>query len=148
AIMTTTVKYDDTKNISVIAEDADNDAVILSVSGAPAFISFVDQGDGSGTIGINPTIANLGQYTLKVIATDTWNGSDTVEFKVVITDTNPPTIVPVSNTSINEGQPSSVIVSANSDLGNQGLSWEIEGLPSFGTFTSYNGFYTFFFLPD
>lgn len=148
AISDITLKYGNTLNLSVMAEDADNESLTLTVQNNPSFVTFVDQGDGSGTLTFSPQIANLGTYNISVIAADTHSGTDTAAFKLVVTDTNPPSILPISDVSVNEGQSGSVVASASSDLGAQNLTWEVTGLPPFAQFSASNGMGTFSLNPD
>lgn len=59
-----------TLDIAVSASDADNDNISLSASGLPAFITFTDLGNGSGSLDINPALGDAGIYPITVSATD------------------------------------------------------------------------------
>ncbi len=141
------VKTNTTVAYSVLATDADIEPLTLLTSGMPAFATFVDQTDGSGTLTVTPTIANIGIYNVAIIARDAHNGSDTTRFKISVTDKNPPQILPVQNVTVVEGTTGSAILSATSDFGVNKLVWSFTGLPSFATFAFANNIGTIKITP-
>lgn len=83
--------------VEISATDPDGNAITLAVGNLPAFGSFIDHGDGSGTITFAPMIADVGAYdNIKVIAAD--NGApplqDTVYFSFWVMDNFISTVVP------------------------------------------------------
>lgn len=71
--------------VEISATDPDGDAITLTVNNLPAFGSFIDHGDGSGTITFAPTIGDVGAYpNIEVIAADDGIPSlqDTVHFSL------------------------------------------------------------------
>ncbi|PSL20344.1 fibronectin type III domain-containing protein [Chitinophaga ginsengisoli] len=62
--------------------------VTLSVTGLPAFGSFTDNGNGTGTFNFAPTANNLGNYAVVLTATDNQNAAASDTFNVFVTDKN------------------------------------------------------------
>jgi hypothetical protein len=56
--------------IPITATDPDGHAMVLAVSGLPPFATFVDAGDGTGTIGLAPALDQAGTWEIYVTATD------------------------------------------------------------------------------
>lgn len=74
-----------TLEVEISATDPDGDAITLAANNLPDFGSFVDHGDGSGTITFAPTIDDIGAYPdIEVIAADDGIPSlqDTVHFSL------------------------------------------------------------------
>ncbi len=60
-----------TLEVEISATDPDDDTITLAANNLPDFGSFVDHGDGSGTITFAPTIEDIGAYPdIEVIAAD------------------------------------------------------------------------------
>ena len=106
AITNVTLEQFATKNITVIANDPDEDSVILSVSGA-SFASI-----SGNTITLSPNSSSVGDYTITVTATA--NGkTDTESFIVTLVrpaDTSAPIIVVPSDVTM---EATSVLTSVN-----------------------------------
>jgi large repetitive protein len=141
------VKFGTSKSVNVYAEDADNDPLTLTPIGLPSFATFIDYGDGTGLIQINPLQIHLGEYTITVQARDSYNGIATTNFVLTVTDKDVPVILPITNVSLNEGQSTSLVVAATSDFGEENITWAIEGLPEFVTYSSNNGTSSFSITP-
>ncbi len=61
----------ETLDLTIIATDPDGDPVQLSASGLPAFASFVDGGDGTGSLEIQPGFDDAGSYPgIEITASD------------------------------------------------------------------------------
>ncbi len=56
--------------LPLVASDPDGDALTLTTSALPPFISLLDNGDGTGTLTISADTTQAGIYNLGVIATD------------------------------------------------------------------------------
>jgi len=74
--------------IPLSATDPDGDDITLSASGLPAFAILTDNGDGTGTIDVNPGDMDAGVYPIDVTATDdgTPNLSDTESFTLTVNE--------------------------------------------------------------
>jgi len=96
AIADVTLKNNQTTTVNVTATDDATDHVTLTASGLPSFATFVDNGDGTGTINIQPGAGVLGAFTgLTVTATDNSDSSRSVSFNLYVVDPN------VSSTYVN-----------------------------------------------
>ena len=74
--------------IPVTAVDSDEaDLVTLAVQGLPSFASFVDNGDGTGEININPATDDEGDFAIAIQATSgDQNLTDTTAFELALND--------------------------------------------------------------
>jgi hypothetical protein len=70
AISDQTVVTGENETVSVSASDADGDALTLSKTAGPAFVTLTDNGDGTGTLDIAPQSGDAGTYTVEVTADD------------------------------------------------------------------------------
>jgi len=87
------VLADQVVTVNINATDANlGDDITLSVNGLPAFASFTDNGDGTGSIEFSPLAANIGLVSnITVVATDSGNPalSDTEQFSMTVTSPAP-----------------------------------------------------------
>ena len=91
-IGTLTVSEGGTRTITVIASDLDGDPVTLAASSLPAFATFTDNGNGSGTLNLNPGFADAGTYAGVRITASDGTASDQEAFTIVIGNTNRPPV--------------------------------------------------------
>ena len=63
----------ETQQLTVMASNLDGTIPILSATGLPAFASFVDQGDGTGTLALAPGAGSDGTYTIQLSAANAVN---------------------------------------------------------------------------
>lgn len=82
------IKAGATAQFNVTAIPDLGNTVTLTVSGLPAFGSFTDNGDGTGTFSFNPTANNLGSYAVTLTATDNQGAASSDIFNVLVTDKN------------------------------------------------------------
>ena len=76
---------------TVTAEDVLGEPVSLSVQGLPVWLSFVDNGNDSGTLSGTPTVSDLGTFTITVTASE--GGYDAVQtFDLVVRDVTAPSV--------------------------------------------------------
>ena len=79
--------------IQVTASDQDGDAVSLSVSGNPHFVSLHDGGSGNGSLVVNPaSVADIGSYRVNITAAANLLSSSAVFTITVAADTTAPVI--------------------------------------------------------
>lgn len=79
------VVEDNAVSVALSAADADGDAIALSATGLPAFLTLASNG-GTGTLSGTPTVADHGAYTITVTATA--NGlTATRSFTLTVTGT-------------------------------------------------------------
>ncbi|MEO9968177.1 MAG: putative Ig domain-containing protein [Reichenbachiella sp.] len=124
-----------TKNLS--ATDADGDAIVLSASNLPSFATLTDNGDGTGSIQINPQTGDEGSYNVTISATD---GTDADTEDITIT-VNPegganaaPVLATIANQNVEEGSSVAVNISAT-DANADALTFTATNLPAFASLT-------------
>lgn len=142
------LKFNTANTVNVISEDADNDAISLSVTNLPVFANFVDHGDGTGAIQFNPLLSHLGDYEISVSAQDGFGGVTTESFVLTVTDKDIPVLSPTnSNLSVEEGKSGTIVLAATSDFGAANLLWTFDSLPEFVNYTLSGGVCSFTVSP-
>jgi hypothetical protein len=151
AVADQTMDEGTTLNIPVSATDADGDKLALAGRNLPTFGSFVDNGNGTGTISFAPGFDAAGVYpNIQVIAAD--NGtpalSDTISFALTVRNVNrAPALSSIADQTMNEGTTLNVSVSATDADGDK-LALAGKNLPTFGSFIDNgNGTGTISFAP-
>lgn len=87
AIPDVQIKNNQSTVINIVAVDDATDQVTLTVTGLPSFASFVDNGNGTGVISINPNSGTLGIFSgVTIIAKDNSNATSSVNFTIYVTD--------------------------------------------------------------
>ncbi|MDW3211999.1 MAG: putative Ig domain-containing protein [Reichenbachiella sp.] len=124
-----------TKNIS--ATDADGDAISFTASNLPSFATLTDNGDGTGTIQINPQSGDEGSHNVTISASD---GTDADTEDITIT-VNPegganaaPVLATIANQNVEEGSSVTVNISAT-DANADALTFSATNLPTFASLT-------------
>ncbi len=82
------MKTDQNVNVNVSATDEVGDVITLQVTGLPSFATFVDNGDGTGVINIQPgnTIGTFSGIT--IFASDNSGATSNRQFSIAVTDKN------------------------------------------------------------
>ncbi len=81
------LKNNQSLNVNVVASDDPTDNVVLTVTGLPAFASFVDNGNKTGVISINPNAGSVGVFSgITVKATDNTGASSTTTFDIFVVE--------------------------------------------------------------
>ena len=131
-----TMRYNSQKSIALSATDADAENLIFSfINTLPAFATFSNSGNGTGTLQFNPAISDLGTYQISVIVTDGNSGKDTTTFNVTVNNNYTPVIAAISNLTLAEATTSNTNLSATDQDGNSTLTWALTTAPSFVTLT-------------
>ena len=131
------MRYETVLEIPVYASDPDPEAIGLSVSNLPVFGIFEDYGDGTGLITLAPVIEEAGMYENVVISvSDEHSGVVNDTISIIVDDNNQPTLDPVPDISVKEGDSISVILTANDLDGSEFLSWD-HNLPEFAKITPH-----------
>jgi len=108
-----TMRYESQKTINLSATDVDLETLTLSFQNPlPAFATFTNTGNGTGTIQFNPALADLGTYVIAAIVTDGNNGSDTTEFTLTVNNNYTPVISAISNVNLGESSTANVSIKA------------------------------------
>jgi len=138
AIANTNVTEGESLEIAVAASDADGDAITLSAevtgeSGTAAFATFIDNGDGTGTLSLSPMAGDGGEYEAVITATDGEDSStETFTVSVQAVGVNqPPALNPLTNVTLFEGETEAVNVVASDPDGDM-LTLEVSATLSGG----------------
>ncbi len=142
-----TVHQGDTRLLAVQALDPDGNPLTLTATSAlsgyalPDFITFVDQGGGTGTFTIAPQAGDRGDYTVSLTADDDGDAgqslvaTDEVSFVVTVeAENDPPVLDYIGDKVAVVGFPFELIIRA-SDLDDEPFSWAMSGLPAAATLT-------------
>ena len=133
AIGDQTIAEDQTRVIALNATDADGDAVVLSGDDVPSFITLDDNGDGTGTLTLQPGFDDSGDYTITVRATDSGSLSDQQSFALSVTDVNrAPTLAAIGDQTIEEDQTRVIALNAT-DADGDDIILSGNALPSFAS---------------
>ena len=97
-----TQDYHDPLSFSVSATDADNDPITLSVSGLPASLNFVDNGNGTGSVSGTLTVIP-GVYTATFAASDGHNPPVKKDVKITVTKEETATVYTGPTVILNGG---------------------------------------------
>ncbi|WP_225035980.1 choice-of-anchor Q domain-containing protein [Winogradskyella sp. SM1960] len=143
----------ETLEVSISATDSDNDTLTLSISNAPNFTTFLDNGDGTASLTLSPQIGDANSYNITVSVTD---GMDSIEEIILVTINpegttplnNAPIIANVTNQTVEEDNILNVNISVT-DSDNDTLTITSTSLPNFATFTDHgDGTALFKFTPS
>lgn len=126
----------DTLNTVITAQDADNDALTLSILGLPSGASFTDNGDATGHLLWQTAPGDEGVYTLTVRADDGYT-SVSKQFLVTVDDDPPPMIDIIPDQTVVEGAHLTLAVRA-SDPANDPLTLSLSPLPANAIFTDHS----------
>lgn len=84
-----TIKNNETATINLRATDDLGDILSIRSTNLPSFATLTDNGDGTGSISINPAAGNVGKYNnINVTVNDNNGGSTTRTFNLYIRDKN------------------------------------------------------------
>ncbi len=143
-IVDQTVQGGATLGVPVTAVDPLGGKLTLAVSGLPAFGTFVDHGDGTGTFQFAPGLPQKGAYTITVQATDDGRGGATPPMASqesfildVAVASEPPQLQYIGDKVARIGSPFQLTLYA-SDLDQQPLTFSASGLPAGATITPSN----------
>ncbi len=121
AVALQTVNEGDSLSFTVTATDPDGDALTLSDVSLPTNASFVDNGDGTGSVSFTPDFTQAGDFTFTFAADDAPGptlalGSRvvvTLDVQVTVSNVNrAPVLAAVNDTSIQVGQTLTLNISA------------------------------------
>jgi len=122
--------------VMISGSDPDDDPLTVSVTGVPSWGSFSDNGNGSGTLILQPPPPTPpGVHTL-VATLDDGTATDSETFTVTVTGgvpQNPPTLAAIGAQTVAEGATRQVQLSASDPDGGL-LSWSVS-LPGFANLT-------------
>jgi hypothetical protein len=129
-----TIPEGEALSLLVTASDPGGEIPSLSASGQPAFVSFNDNGDGTGTFVITPGYTDVGMYTITVIATD-GIFDDSQSFVLTVSEVNAaPVLANIPTQTLEEGSTGQFDISA-SDPDMEVPSISFQGLEPWMVFT-------------
>ena len=144
AIANASVAVSNSLEIPIRAVDPEGGSIKLSVqigqsTSLPSWASFVDHGDGTGVLTVQPQPGNRDNYAVTVTATES-SGlaplSDSTQFILQVTSPNePPKFSPIFDRVAIAGQAMQFIVSTT-DADDDALSYLAENLPAGATFAA------------
>ncbi|MBI5097404.1 MAG: hypothetical protein HZB32_07225, partial [Nitrospirae bacterium] len=136
-----------TLNLSVTVSDLDGDSLTLSVTGLPAFCSFTDNLNNTGSLTCTPGFTDAGVYSgITITANDGIGGTGSDSFNLTVTGVNrAPTLNPIGAKGVNEGSLLSFTVSG-SDPDGDSLTFSVTGTPAGASFNPVSR--TFSWTPD
>ncbi|QEC40770.1 fibronectin type III domain-containing protein [Pseudobacter ginsenosidimutans] len=149
-VMDFSMTYGTSRTITLNATDTDGDPLVFTAQPLPYFAQIQNLSNGVANMVFNPSMADQGAYTIKVIVSDGFNGFDTTAFSILVNSNSLPVINPVNNVIMNEGaSPVKLHLVSNDDDGNDYLVWYSNNLPSFATLVdSGNGRASITFAPS
>jgi predicted esterase len=81
------LRNDQQLTVNVTAQDDPSDNIILKATQLPPFVTFKDNGDGTGYFSIQPTVGTTGYYSgITLTATDNGDSSSSQSFDITVTD--------------------------------------------------------------
>jgi PKD repeat protein len=133
----------------VHAADVDGDSVTLDALNLPVNVSFVDSGNGAGSLVFAPDFTQAGPYTVTFIASDgSLADSEAVQITVVEFGNHAPELDSIGPQSVVEGSALEFRIHAT-DIDADLIVLDAEGVPVNASFVdSGNGAGSFSFAPD
>jgi hypothetical protein len=135
-----------TMTVNVVATDTDNDAITLTTSALPAFVTLNPPTTGNGsvvtTLTIAPTAGNVGSQSVSVTAT-AGSDTDTEDFQITVNaeGNQPPAVTAPALVTGTEGTPMSFTVTAADPDQDAITNLTASGGPAAAVFTP-NGTFT------
>ncbi|MBV9962994.1 MAG: fibronectin type III domain-containing protein [Parafilimonas sp.] len=84
-----TIKNNQQQTLNIITHDDASDHVSLSVSNLPSFVTFTDNGNGTGLLQVTPSNGITGTFeNITVTATDNSDSVASTSFNITVTDQN------------------------------------------------------------
>src|SRR6185312_14279118 len=106
--------YNTTTTIPFSATDADGDALTFTIQNNPLFGTFVDNGNQTATLTLNPDSTMAGYYNnIKVVVSDNNGGYDSTTFNLVVNNHTNPTIDSIPNYTLNENDTLSIPITGH-----------------------------------
>ncbi|MBT8401662.1 MAG: tandem-95 repeat protein, partial [Rhodothermia bacterium] len=88
----------------VVASDEDpGDEITLTATTLPSWLSFTDNGDGTGQLRGSPTNANVGEHPVELRAVDSADAFDVQSFTITVRNTNDAPVALADAYTIDEG---------------------------------------------
>jgi MYXO-CTERM domain-containing protein len=139
----TAVDEDSAYTYAVAAADTDGDALAFSASTLPAWLTFVDNGNGTATLSGTPTNDDVGTHAVVLSVTDS-AAPASQSFDIVVTNVNDaptfvaPTPADQDVLTVVEADTLSMTLAAD-DVDGDTLTYDVQPLPSGATFDASSG---------
>ncbi len=116
--------------LSITGSDPDNDTLVFSVIGLPAFATLANSGFNTATIDFNPSSSDLGTYNnIKIISKDGRGGIDSNVFVLTVNNNFYPVLDSINDYTLSEGSILNIPLSATDQNSSDVLSYSITGAP-------------------
>jgi VCBS repeat-containing protein len=138
-----------TVNATIEVVDPDGSIPLLTATNLPVFASFLDNGNGTGTLTLTPDFTQAGVYEdvwISAVDADDPTVTTTATLTLTVNNVNlPPTLDPIGDQAVNEGDLLEFTVTAHSPDGDV-LSFAATNLPPGASFDGTTG--TFSWIPS
>jgi hypothetical protein len=138
AIADQTVEEGSSVQVPVAATDVDGDALTLTASNLPPFATFVDHGNGSGTLTIAPGLGAAATYSGVTIVADDGEDTATRTFTITVVPDSVPPVTTATTNPANAWSRTQVTVTLNATdagVGVASLTYGATGAASFDPIT-------------
>ena len=127
------VTINEGSNATITITTSDETAITLSAAGLPAFATFSDNGNGTGSILLSPGFNNAGTYSSIVILASDGTFSSTEVFDILVSNFNRlPFIANIASQTVTAPNSLSVPISATDEDG-ENMIISTSGLPAFAS---------------
>jgi hypothetical protein len=127
-----TLNEGDTLDLQLAASDPDEDPLILTILGLPAFASFVDAGNGTATLSLLPRGGHAGTYNLTATATDSKGAATSFVLPVIVIDGNGPPAAAAQQVTVAEDN-SIALTLTGSDPDEDPITFSVTAGPTHGS---------------
>ncbi len=108
AIANQSMNVNEVVNVNITAADDPGEQLTLSASNLPSFATFVDNGNGNGTLKLSPIVSQTGNFNVSITVNDNFGGSDSKNVSITVSDpveVNRP-VAPSNLTSVTQSKTS------------------------------------------
>lgn len=142
------IYYAGSSVIPVKVIDPDGDNLTFTFTNLPSFATFEQTGRTTGTLQFNTQPVHAGIYNITVTVDDGFGGIASEVLKLVVNDNRPPAMGRLRAIVINEGETTSVAVSAIDPDRRDNLDYSVANPPSFITGRQQGNSYLITASPD
>ncbi len=124
-------KIGTTTVFSVSATQPGTSPLTFKAYNLPTAVTFVDNGNRTGTLTVTPTAVGGTYSGLYIVVTDAVGGADTSTFTLQVNNSTPPTLGSIANVTMNEGDSVNITLSgSNSSNPSDTLTYSVSGTPA------------------
>jgi hypothetical protein len=129
------IRQDQLYTYHVVVEDPDDQTLTISATQRPAWLTFTDNGDGTGLLTGSPDAADVGVHPVTLEAFDGVD-TDTQTFAITVGANAPPVFTSTPPLSVREGEPYVYEIAAD-DPDNDPITITAPGLPAWLALTDF-----------